>query len=242
MSGTTLSYWNGRGLMEIPRIMMAIAGKFPSEGGYTDDRRTSTSDCGNRFDANFGRMPVCNTPEGSIGQSVAINYYVASECGLMGSNTLQAAQILSFSEHVKELFGVWRALSPSSEPPSEEILNKFFDLEEATDYDGPADGSKRSLRMMKWFLGRMERLVGDDGFAVGGKLSLADVVFFFAFADNLIEEGHEHLPAHRREPFGSLERTKAALDDHPKIKACVASVAEHPNVKKWIEERGNQRF
>lgn len=25
----TLKYWNGRGLMEIPRMLLAIGGKFP---------------------------------------------------------------------------------------------------------------------------------------------------------------------------------------------------------------------
>jgi hypothetical protein len=25
----TLNYWNGRGLMEVPRMLLAISGKFP---------------------------------------------------------------------------------------------------------------------------------------------------------------------------------------------------------------------
>lgn len=28
-SAITLKYWNGRGLMEVPRMILAIAGKFP---------------------------------------------------------------------------------------------------------------------------------------------------------------------------------------------------------------------
>jgi len=28
-SAITLKYWNGRGLMEVPRMLLAIAGKFP---------------------------------------------------------------------------------------------------------------------------------------------------------------------------------------------------------------------
>lgn len=29
MAGMILKYWNGRGLMEVPRKMLAISGKFP---------------------------------------------------------------------------------------------------------------------------------------------------------------------------------------------------------------------
>lgn len=30
----SLNYWNGRGLMEIPRKLLAIAGKFPVSNSY----------------------------------------------------------------------------------------------------------------------------------------------------------------------------------------------------------------
>ena len=34
----TLNYWNGRGLMEIPRMLLAIAGKTAAAGDFTDYR------------------------------------------------------------------------------------------------------------------------------------------------------------------------------------------------------------
>ena len=117
-------------------------------------------------------------------------------------------------------------------------------IAQATDYEGPADASKRSGRQLKWYMGRMERLVGDDGFAVGGKLSLADVQLYNMFADTLTvaEAANKELPAHRREPLASGARTAAALDAHPKLKACVASVAEHKNVQKWLAARGKHAY
>ena len=54
----TLRYWNGRGLMEVPRVMLAIAGKAPG-AGYTDVRASGTDGVGNAFDCNLGRM-VCS--------------------------------------------------------------------------------------------------------------------------------------------------------------------------------------
>lgn len=99
--------------------------------------------------ANLGRMPVCSTPVGSIGQSTAINFYVASENGLMGSSVLEAAQILAvtevnflicvsilfsvhetmmrtFLQHVKELMAAWRSLVPYGTEPSAEKLETWF--------------------------------------------------------------------------------------------------------------------
>lgn len=88
----------------------------------------------------------------------------------------------------------------------------------------------------------MEKLVG-DGYAVGNKLSLADVLLYNALADSLTpEECAGDLPAHRREPFSSLEHCKAALAAHPRIAKCVASVAAHPNIVKWMSTRGKQGF
>ena len=88
----------------------------------------------------------------------------------------------------------------------------------------------------------MENLVGADGFAVGGKLSLSDVQLFNAFADTLPAETHASLPAYRREPFGDSKRVAAALAKAPKIAACIASVANNAHVQKWHSIRGVQGF
>ena len=157
----TLKYWAGRGLMEVPRVMLAIAGKFPG-AGYTDERASGTAEMGNSLDSNLGRMPVISCAQGSIGQSVSINFYVASECGLMGSNTFEAAQILSFAEHIRELMEAYRKLVPYGQVPTEEAVNKFFDSNEATDFSGPSDMSKRNDRFLKWYLGRLSSILQNE--------------------------------------------------------------------------------
>lgn len=220
--------------------MMAISGKFPGDG-YNDVRVKGTSDAGNSLDANLGRVPLCEGPNGSIGQSGAINYFIASECGLLGSSSFEAAQIMNFTEHIKELNTAFRDSVPWGKEPTEDGLNKFFEPNDATDFEGPADGSKRPSRGLLWFMGRMERLVG-DGFAVGGKLSLADVALFNVFADTLPEAEHADMPAWKREPFTSSARTQAALAAHPRLNACIQSVANNENAKKWMETRGPQGF
>ena len=225
--GLRCNYWAGRGLMEVPRFCLAIAGKEYEDWRLQGDY-DATKGMGNALDANLGRLPTIDCVDGTIGQSSAINFYIASECGLMGSSTFEAAKIIEFGEHLKELQMAFRKLVPYGSEPKEEALATFFDSEVATDYEGPADQTKSSGRQLKWYLYRMEKLIGDDGFAVGGKLSLADVQLYNTFADKL---------GVLSEPFTSAARTDAALDKCPKIKACIASVANHENVKKWLEER-----
>ena len=48
-------------------------------------------------------MPVLYAGGESVGQSTAIYHYVATECGLMGSSTMEQAQIIGVAEHLKEV-------------------------------------------------------------------------------------------------------------------------------------------
>eukprot|EP00602_Paraphysomonas_sp_CaronLab_P006794 CAMPEP_0185017856 /NCGR_PEP_ID=MMETSP1103-20130426/732_1 /TAXON_ID=36769 /ORGANISM="Paraphysomonas bandaiensis, Strain Caron Lab Isolate" /LENGTH=228 /DNA_ID=CAMNT_0027547451 /DNA_START=59 /DNA_END=742 /DNA_ORIENTATION=- len=225
----TLNYWNGRGLMEIPRIMLAISGKFPGED-YVDARHSSPCD---NLEANLGRMPVITVGSESVGQSAAINFYVATECGLMGSSTLEGAQIIAICEHLKELMDAYRTLLPWGQEPDAKNLDKWFN-EGAMDVTGPAVGQDRSIRYLHWFAGRIEACLGSNGFAVGSKLSLADVFINYVFAETLsAEQAPPDFPKYRREPFGDKERTDAALQRYPKIKASCDAVDSNANVVKW---------
>jgi len=263
----SLLYWNGRGLAEVPRMVLALAGKFP--GDYHDLRHVdadnlakikadahhlsfghaktefaNVAEVGHRLDANLGRLPVLEVPaQGTVGQSAAINYYVAAENGMMGVNHFEAAQILAINEHLTELKTAYRNVIPYGSEPTADKLDTFFNESKAVDKSGAAVRDHMSQRYLSWFLGRMEGQVGANGFAVGTKLSLADVLIFQLFADvvpeNMMPEG---TPAYRREPFGSLDRTNKALAAHPKIEKIVNNVRNNANMKKWLETRGKQSF
>ena len=49
----------------------------------------------------------------------------------MGGNAFEAAQILGFVEHIKELNSSWRSVMPWGKEPTPEGLVKFFDTNEA---------------------------------------------------------------------------------------------------------------
>merc|ERR1712232_767230 len=142
----------------------------------------ATKDLGDKLEWNLGRLPLLETPAGAIGQMVAINFYVATECGMMGSNPLEAAQILALQEHIKEMQMAYLKLIPYGSEPTTEKLDEFFLPSDAQDYSGPADPSKMAARRADWFVARIEALVGNK-FAVGDKISLADVLLYNLFED-----------------------------------------------------------
>lgn len=187
-------------------------------------------------------MPTATIGDAHIGQSAAINQYFAAENGMFGDNNLEAAQITSVSEHLKEMNTVFRTLVAWGQEPTEEALNKWFN-EGATDVSGVAAREGQSTRYLTWWMGRIEAALGNNGFAVGNKLSLADVMIYYTFAEHLrAEEAGADFPQHRREAFGSKERTDAALAKHPKIKASCDAVANNANFQKWLAMRGVQGF
>jgi glutathione S-transferase len=219
-------------------MLLAIAGKFPG-AGYEDGRFTAPPA---GLEQNLGRMPIVSIGEESFGQSGAINFVVASECGLMGSSTFEAGHILSLAEHLKELVQAYTKLVPWGTEPSAETLDLWFD-QGAKDVSGPADRDGASSRYLTWWAGRIEAVLGSGGFAVGDKLSLADVLLFYIFHETLADEhAAPDFPQFRKEPFGSKARTDAMLAAHPRIRASCEAVAAHENIQKWRAERGVQGF
>lgn len=209
------------------------------QGDYVDGRYDAPE---GKLDANLGRMPIAQIGDEYIGQSAALNYYFAAENGLLGSNNLEAAQIIAVTEHVKEMMTAFRNIVKWGEEPTTEALDKWFN-EGATDVSGPAAREGQSTRYLTWWMGRMEADLGDKGFAVGNKLSLADVMLFYVFADVLTEgQAKPDAAAWRKEPFCSKERTDAALAKHPKLKAAVDAVLSNEGIQKHLANRGVQGF
>ena len=107
-SGLTLKYFDARGAAETTRVLLAIGGI-----AYTDHRYA----IGPGFEApefkadkesgalarNLGRAPLLLTDEGVIGQSKAMERYVAGQAGLMGKTPFDAACIDMVAEHVRDV-------------------------------------------------------------------------------------------------------------------------------------------
>ena len=171
-----VNYWNGRGLAEPSRMMLSMSGK-----DFQDNRLSGPPSEG--LECNLGRMPTVAVPgRGAIGQSLAQYFFVASTCDMAGSSPFEAAKCLELAEHLKELKTEWYKLVPYGTVPTAEQLDTWFNGG-GNDTTGPA-GSQGS-RYLTWFMGRIEAsLTGSDGFAVGSKISFADILIYNTFAEH----------------------------------------------------------
>ena len=187
-------------------------------------------------------MPVITYGDDSVGQSAAIYYFLAAEMNLLGEGNMEAAQIMAVSEHLREMMLAYRNVVPAGEAPTSEASDTWFDSG-STDVTGTADSSKKSTRYLQWWMGRIENALANDGFAVGKKLSLADILLYYYFAETLTDaEAPEGFPEWKRVPFGEKERIDKAVSEHPKIAASIATVKENANFQKWLSIRGPQGF
>jgi len=229
--------------------MLAVAGKFPP-ADYTDGRfstdapsgaQNSYSSISSSLGANLGRMPILQVGTQSVGQSAAINFYIAQRHGLMGSSILEGAQIFAVQEHLKELKLAYYKLIPYSTTPTDELLVQWF--EQGAVDRGTKPAARGGKRQLQWFMGRIEDTLQSPKFAVGNKISLADILIYNVFAETLSEDcAPKGLPAYKREPFGSKVRMDKALVAFPKLQGICAAVASHPGIMKWLQMRGVQGF
>jgi glutathione S-transferase len=213
----------------------------PLQDDYEDGRFSEIPDS---YEANLGRMPCLKLGEESLGQSGSINFYLATELGLMGSSSFEAAKILSIQESLAEMFRSWYTIISFGVAPTEADWDKWF-TSGATDTEGKACREDSSQRYAIWYAGRIEKLLNNaaTGYAVGDKLSLADVLIYNIFAGELKPaETGEDVPAYRTVPFGNKERTDAFLEAYPNLRASIAAVASNENIQKWLATRGVQYF
>jgi glutathione S-transferase len=187
-------------------------------------------------------MPVMKVGNEYLGQSSAINYYIASELFLMGSSNLEAAKIINIEESLKEIHAAFHSMVPYGQCPTEEQLDEWY-TGGATDIDGPANPAGKDRRYAIWYFGRIEKLLGTSGFAVGSQLSLADVLIYNLLAESLSpEQADSSVPAWKCGAFGNKDRTDAFLESYPRMKASINAVASNKDFQKWLQIRGVQKF
>mmetsp|Transcript_11335 Transcript_11335/g.16942 ORF Transcript_11335/g.16942 Transcript_11335/m.16942 type:complete len:304 (-) Transcript_11335:217-1128(-) len=249
-------YWHIRGLGEVPRMMLAFKGYYPGDYKsyrvkFSSDKEekmteaksgimiSKIADVKDDLKENFGRMPFLKSSKIRLGQSVAINYYLASKLKLMGKDTYEAAQVLMIINHLRELKQAFYKMCPYRKTPDAKMQETFF-KGGAKDSEGIADISIRHERYMSWFLPRLEKLIGDDGFAVGGTPTYADFELFYLFGDELPVEhfGGKEEEDFMRQPFYSTKLTNESLKMAPKVCKILEKIKKDKNIIKYMEVRG----
>lgn len=188
-----LVYFNGKARAEIIRYIFKVA-KVP----FQDDRMTptefATRKANGEFIANFDRIPILYLENNqSYGQSKAIERYLAKKFGLLGNNDEEEFQIDIICEHCRD------------------VKDKYFAARSGKSGDELLKAKQGfvSQDLPSW-LGKIDKVIKPGGFAVGSKLSLADLYMFNMAYDY----------------FDPSEELKKIIDDCKNIKASADTAKE----------------
>lgn len=221
-----LKYFNARGAAETIRTIFAIAGEE-----YVDTRFEITPGTmiapdfvaakeNGDLDMNLGRAPLLVTSEGVIGQSKAIERYLAKKFNLMGSSDIEAAQIDCIAEHCRDV----------KDAAGKKGFSAFN--REKTDEEKAAARKEWFENDMPTMLGKIEKAIGltsgESGYAVGSKTSYADIAIFSLLKDCTFQQ--------------DAEDTIKAAEKCAKLLEIAKRISSDENVAKWVESRPTTMF
>lgn len=172
-----LTYFDVRGVAETSRLMFAAA-----KQEYTDERfnmkmemkdgkpdwstlqrpEFDAAKAAGELDASNGKVPMLTVDGQKIGQSKAIERYLAKALGLAGSNDIEAAQIDAVTETVRDIKDAYQ--KAKGDPATKE---KFF-----------AEDLPAGLALLEKSLPK-----GSGPFLVGSTISYADICIFMFLTD-----------------------------------------------------------
>jgi prostaglandin-H2 D-isomerase / glutathione transferase len=221
-----LTYFDARGVSENIRFMFAVAKQpyedkrfgfsFGTPGDFSTIQRPEfdAAKAAGELDASLGKVPNLEVDGVKVGQSKAIERFLARELGLAGQSSLEAFQIDCLCEHVVDFKQAYtKAKGTTDADEKEKALKKWFD----EDLPSHLALVEKSLP------------AGPGPFLVGSKVSLADVVFYQFL---LAPKGF----------FDNAEGAKAAFQHCPRIKAALEAVDRIPELQAWIKARPDTMF
>lgn len=208
-----LLYFNGRGLAETSRIILAYSKtsyedfRYPIEVidpiNHVYKRELFEKDkAEGKFNISMGKLPILITDNLVLCQSKSIERYLASINGLMGSNFEEAAKIDSICECVRD------------------IKEHYFNLKKSVDYN-EEEYFKNILPQKILELAKVINSRGPMQYSVGDKLSLADIVIFSFITDF----------------FTNKEAAMKACSKSIKISSIVSGVNSIESIKEYLSNR-----
>lgn len=225
-----LKYFDARGAAETVRVLLALGGedyedtRYAITPGTFDAPAFAAAKEAGELAANLNRAPVLvvrndNDDVVTIGQSRAMERFLARRFGLLGTSETEAALVDCVAEHCRDVRDAAQRKGFSAFARDKTDEEKAAARREWFGTDLPA------------LLTKIEEAVrctsGAPGCAVGSALSYADVTLWALLRDGA--------PA-------DAEETTAAAVGCDTLNAVADTVAGHASVKKWLEERPVNMF
>ena len=215
----TLKYFDARGAAEVSRVLLALGGLQYDDSRYAIERSdagfstpgfTAEKESG-ALAANLNRAPLLLVDEQALGQSRAIERYIAAQGGLMGSSALEAALIDSVAEHVRDVkdaqarkgFGMFNR--DKSDEEKAQLKDEWYTVD-----------------MPSWLKRIEQAVLPIEDIVCGDTPSYAAVCIW-----SLLRDG----------PPADQELVAAAAAGCDKLNAIADAVAKHPAVEEWVAKR-----
>ena len=192
-----LNYFNGKGMGETSRLIMVAAGakfedyRYPIKiidwSTYNMERKKFDDDkAAGKLWKSLGKLPFLNVGEGIISQSKAIERYLATRFKMMGDTSEEGALIDSYCEYIRDFKTAYQAVKRKEN--REEALKEWF----------KTTLPERLMAFDKLLFGNMDfqNMVtppANRQFAVGDKLSLADIVIYSFLVETIFDMPRQEL-------------------------------------------------
>ena len=220
-----LNYFNGRGLAETSRLILAVVDKkykdfrYPLEiidwKTYNMVRKEFDEDkASGKLWKSMGKLPFLEVDGQVISQSKSIERYLARKYDLMGENDEQGALIDSYCEYIRDFKTAYQTVRKAEN--KEEAMAKWF---------GETLPEKLSS-FEKILCENTDFQTSSERFSVGNKLSLADIVIYSFLVDF----------------FDNKEGVKKSFEQCKTLRNIVNTVSNNPNIKNWVENRAETAF
>mmetsp|Transcript_21343 Transcript_21343/g.29361 ORF Transcript_21343/g.29361 Transcript_21343/m.29361 type:complete len:246 (-) Transcript_21343:46-783(-) len=216
-----LIYFDARGAAELSRVLFKVGDlefedfRYPivtKEGGGFETSEFSAAKSKNEFAANMDRVPLLEINGQKIGQSKAIERYIANKCGLMGADDVDRAIVDCITENVRDIKDKWGKIRMmggfGNSPEKEAAMSKWF------------NGGELS----EWLV-KLEKSLpnsSSEGFAVGSKTSYADVSIWHLLRDTF-PDATVVSEAEKKAKCQKLTKIATRLSDLPAIKNWIKS-------------------
>ena len=212
-----LVYFNGRGLAEISRILLAIGGEEYEDFRYPlkiidwskhqmEKAEFDKDKADGKLTGSLNKLPYLEVDGTIIPQSKSIERVLAKKYNLMGTSDIEALRIDSLCECVRDFKDAYQSVRKAENKV--EATNQWF------------------TKTLVEKLSLLENLVDGNGFTVGETLSLSDVVLY-AFITQF---------------FDNKEASMNATLASPKIRSVIENVSTVPQLVSWIEKRPKTDF
>lgn len=180
MSIPSFHYFDARNIAEVCRILMHLGGmefqdvRYPfvckPDAGLDAPEFHAAIENG-ELTGNMDRLPVLEIDGIRIGQSRSIERFISNKCHLMGKTEIERGLIDCITENIRDIRDKWNKIKwmPEGEEKTKLIQNWFHE-----------GGYAQWLVKLEKSL---PKSLGDEDYAVGDQISLADVTIWHLLSE-----------------------------------------------------------